>query len=36
MRPLANRDDVRRIALALAETTDDADGFRFSVAGKAF
>lgn len=33
---MANRDDVRRLALALPDTTEDDDGFRFFVAGKAF
>ena len=29
MRPMANGDDVRRIGLALAETTEDAAGSRY-------
>jgi hypothetical protein len=32
---MATRDDLRRIALALPETTTDNDGFSYSVAGKA-
>lgn len=33
---MASQDDVRRIALSLPETTEDPNGFGFSVAGKAF
>ena len=33
---MATQDDVRRIALSLAETTEDREGFRFFVDGKAF
>src|SRR5262245_43969327 len=32
---MATRDDLRRIALALPDTTTDNDGFSYSVAGKA-
>jgi hypothetical protein len=32
---MATRDDLRRVALALPETTTDNDGFSYSVAGKA-
>ena len=32
---MATRDDLRRIALALPETTTDNDGFSYGVAGKA-
>ena len=32
---MATRDDLRRIALALPETTTHNDGFSYSVAGKA-
>jgi hypothetical protein len=32
---VATRDELRRIALALPETTTDNDGFSYSVAGKA-
>jgi hypothetical protein len=32
---VATRDDLRRIALALPETTTDNDGFSYNVAGKA-
>ena len=34
--PMASQDDVRRIALALPATTEDAHAFRFFVDGKAF
>ena len=33
---MATRDDVRRIALSLPETSEDPDGFSFSVGGKAY
>jgi hypothetical protein len=33
---MATQDDVRRIALSLPEATEDPDGFRFLVDGKAF
>jgi hypothetical protein len=33
---MATQEDVRRIALALPETTEDATGFRFYVDGKQF
>jgi hypothetical protein len=33
---MATQDDVRRIALSLPDTSEDADAFRFWVAGKAF
>ncbi len=33
---MASQDDVRRIALSLPATTEDADGFHFRVAGKGF
>ena len=33
---MATQDDVRRIALALPETTEDPSSFRFSVDGKAY
>jgi hypothetical protein len=33
---VATQDDVRRICLALADTTEDDNGFRFFVAGKQF
>jgi hypothetical protein len=33
---MPTQDDVRRIALSLAETTEDPDGFRFFVDGKQF
>ena len=33
---MAGPGDVRRIALSLPETTEDSNGFRFFVAGKAF
>ena len=32
---MATRDDLRRIALALPQTTTDNDGFSYGVAGKA-
>ena len=32
---MATRDDLRRVALALPETTTDNDGFSYSVSGKA-
>ncbi len=33
---MADQDDVRRIALSLPAATEDDDGFRFRVEGKAF
>lgn len=33
---MASQDDVRRICLALADTSEDPNGFRFFVAGKQF
>jgi hypothetical protein len=33
---MAGPEDVRHIALSLPETTEDTNGFRFFVAGKAF
>jgi len=33
---VANQRDVRKIALSLPETTEDPEGFRFSVKGKQF
>jgi hypothetical protein len=33
---VADREDVRRIALSLPETSEDPDGFRFRVRGKHF
>ena len=33
---MSTQDDVRRIALGLPETTEDAHSFRFFVDGKAF
>jgi hypothetical protein len=33
---VTSQDDVRRIALSLPETTEDADSFHFRVAGKGF
>jgi hypothetical protein len=33
---MATQDDVRRVALTLPETTEDATGFRFFVDGKQF
>lgn len=33
---MASQDDVRRLALALPATTEDAHAFRFFVDGKAF
>jgi hypothetical protein len=33
---MSTQDDVRRIALSLAETTEDPNGFRFFVDGKQF
>ena len=32
---MATREDLRRLALALPQTTTDNDGFSYSVAGKA-
>jgi hypothetical protein len=33
---MATKDDVRRIALSLPETTEDPDGFKFLIDGKPF
>ena len=33
---MISRDDVRRIALSLPETTEDPNGFALRVSGKAF